>query len=109
MLFQNNKKRLIITLVILIITYIFLIYFLEFIVRSKQTLCLFKLIFHKDCPGCGMTRAFYNFLLFNFKKGIEFNKKIIIVYPLIWGLYSNYVYKKIKIKESNYNGNKKNK
>ncbi len=56
-----------------------------------------------------MTRAFYNFLIFNFKEGIKYNNKIIIVYPLIWGIYINYIYKNKYLFKGEKYGNKKNK
>ena len=109
-MFQNNKKqKLITTSILVVINFIFLICFLGILIKGKHAICLFKLIFHVECPGCGMTRAFYNFLIFNFKEGIKYNNKIIIVYPLIWGIYINYIYKNKYLFKGEKYGNKKNK
>lgn len=115
MLVNNKRNRVILTILVIIITYLFLLFFLEKIISTGEStgksICIFKIIFHKDCPGCGMTRAFYNMLQFNFVKAVNFNAKIIIVYPLIWVLYTNYVYKKINLifKGDVKNGRKRNK
>lgn len=112
---NNKRNRVILTILIIISTYLFLLVFLKNVISAGEStgksICIFKMIFHKDCPGCGMTRAFYNMLQFNFIKAVNFNIKIIIVYPLIWVLYINYVYKKINLifKGDVKNGRKGNK
>lgn len=94
----NNKKKVILfTILIVIVTYLFLLVFLKVLAYDGPTLCIFKLIFNKECPGCGMTRAFYHMLKLDIDKAISFNYRIIIVYPLIWGIYINYIYKKINL------------
>ena len=41
--------------------------------------CLHQIWFSKPCPGCGMTRAFYYSIHFNFEKAIKLNPSIIIL------------------------------
>lgn len=112
---NNKRNRVILTILVIISTYLFLLVFLKLVINTgtntNSSICIFKIIFHKDCPGCGLTRAFYNMMKLNFNKAINFNVKIIIVYPLVWALYINYVYKKINLifKGDVKNGRKRNK
>lgn len=46
-------------------------------------LCIYKAIFHKSCPGCGMTRAFAACLKGNIQQAIAYNRMIVIVFPLM--------------------------
>lgn len=53
-----------------------IIYFLPFNVLFNNddfTLCLHKRILGFECPGCGMTRAVYMFLHFNFNEAMKLN------------------------------------
>lgn len=115
MLVNNKKNRIIFTVLVIILTYLFLLVFLKLVINfGKETdssICLFKILFNKECPGCGLTRAFYNMMILNFKKSISFNYKIIIVYPLIWTIYTKFVYNKISLilKGEVKNGRKENK
>jgi len=57
-------------------------------------LCLYKMITGKECFNCGMTRAFLNVLHLDFVSAFNYNKNVIIVFPLticIY-LYSWYMY-----------------
>ncbi len=44
--------------------------------------CIWKTLFRIDCPGCGLTRAFIDFLHFNFKGAFERNWLIFILLPI---------------------------
>ncbi|MCB5253780.1 MAG: DUF2752 domain-containing protein [Candidatus Cloacimonetes bacterium] len=48
-----------------------------------HNLCIHKAITHKSCPGCGMTRAFASCLQGNIRQAIDYNRLIIIVFPLM--------------------------
>ncbi len=52
--------------------------------------CPFKLFFGIDCPGCGMTRAFLNFLKGNFGKALEYHP-LFPVFGIIT-VYEIYIY-----------------
>ena len=39
--------------------------------------CPFKLLFHIDCPGCGLTRAFISFFTGNIKEAFHYNYSFI--------------------------------
>lgn len=43
--------------------------------------CLWKTIFHIECPGCGLTRAFIDILKCNFIDAFNENPLIFIIAP----------------------------
>lgn len=53
--------------------------------------CLWKSIFHVECPGCGLTRSFIELLHCNFLGAYKYNPLIFIVLPA--ALY--YIYNSI--------------
>jgi hypothetical protein len=48
--------------------------------------CISQLIFHKECPGCGLTRGTMCMLQGEFEKAASFNRGVFVVIPLIVGL-----------------------
>ena len=56
------------------------------------SLCLSKLLFHQECPACGMTRACQHLIHFQFEEAFSYNMMSFIVLPLLgvvwiqWGL-----------------------
>ena len=65
-----------------------------------NNICLFKLITGKECWNCGMTRAFLSIMHLDFANALNYNKKVIIVFPLtiILYIYSwyKYIVKKVR-------------
>jgi len=53
------------------------------IVDHAKSVCLFKLLTGKECPGCGMTRAFFHLLHLDFTVALQQNRLCIIVVPLL--------------------------
>jgi hypothetical protein len=51
--------------------------------NQQHTICLFKNIFGRECPGCGITRAVLSVLHFDFENAYHYNKLVIIVFPLL--------------------------
>jgi hypothetical protein len=51
--------------------------------NGKHTICLFKNIFDRDCYGCGITRAILSILHFDLINAINYNKLVVIVFPLL--------------------------
>ncbi len=47
------------------------------------TSCVHARIFGVKCPGCGFTRATYNFLHLNFKQAISLNPTVIFLFPIV--------------------------
>ncbi len=60
-----------------------------------ENICLIKAITGKECWNCGMTRAFLSILHCDFYLAYEFNKKVIIVFPMTIGIYLYSCYKYI--------------
>ena len=66
-------------------------------------ICLIKNITGKECPNCGMTRAFLSVLHFDFKNAYQYNRNVIIVFPLTFFIYLYSWYKYINLKGENKN------
>lgn len=90
MLSQTVKNRII---KILIFNIILIIVLLNIPIDNLE-LCLYKQITGNPCWNCGMTRAFLSILHFEFEKAINYNWRVVIVFPLtiIIYLYSVYEY-----------------
>lgn len=43
--------------------------------------CLWKSLFHIECPGCGLTRASIELIQLNFVKAYKFNPLIFLILP----------------------------
>ncbi len=50
---------------------------------SAPTLCLWKLAFDVECPGCGMGRALSCWLHLDFARAWAYNRLIVVVGPLL--------------------------
>ncbi|MDR1725377.1 MAG: DUF2752 domain-containing protein [Bacteroidales bacterium] len=72
---------------ILFFTFLLLPFFLWLIpvewLNEQHSLCLFRNIFGIKCFGCGITRAVLSVLHFDFKTAFDYNKLIVIVFPLL--------------------------
>lgn len=51
--------------------------------EARRPLCLFRMLFHRPCPGCGMTRAVSCVAHGQFKKAFQYNKLVVIVLPIL--------------------------
>ncbi len=51
--------------------------------ERQRSLCLFKNLTGRPCPGCGMTRAISAAAHGNFKQAWRYNKLALIVLPLL--------------------------
>lgn len=60
---------------------------LEWITRGGPTICLFKNLFGTECYGCGMTRALFSLLHFDFPAAWAYNRLVVIVAPILAYLY----------------------
>jgi len=49
--------------------------------------CLFTLIFHHHCLGCGMTRAFDFLYTGHFRQALAMNRLVPIVFLLLWWIF----------------------
>lgn len=46
-----------------------------------RSFCVFYNLFDVKCPGCGMTRAFYNAFHGDFLRAVEYNWFVILLFP----------------------------
>lgn len=46
-------------------------------------LCVFKTVTGRECPGCGLTRAFFHLLHGEWEAAIGFNWRCLIVFPIL--------------------------
>ena len=51
--------------------------------ERSPTVCVFRRITGKPCPGCGMTRAVSSVMHGRFREGYRYNKRVVIVAPLL--------------------------
>lgn len=98
MLEKSNKKwlgkfyfYLFLPLLAYILAYILIKY-------NGTSICLWKNIFHTDCWGCGITRAFFAFCHLDFKSALDYNAKIFIIIPLFIYVWLSELYKIYKNK-----------
>ena len=74
-------------------------------IETNHSLCIFKNITGRECYNCGMTRAFLSVLHLDFKQTMEYNWRVIIVFPYTFVLYI-YVWMKYIILGGKRNGRK---
>ena len=91
MLFQTVKNRII---KVLIFNIILIIVLLNIPIDNLE-LCLFKQIIGDSCWNCGMTRAFLSILHLEIEDAINYNWKVVIVFPLTICIYLYSLYKYI--------------
>lgn len=60
-----------------------LIYALWFRITNIGIPCVFRLLTHLQCPGCGITRACVSILRLDFKSALEYNPLSLTVVPLL--------------------------
>jgi hypothetical protein len=51
--------------------------------NEQHSVCVFKNIFGHDCYGCGMMRAIISAIQCDFHAAYDYNKAVIIVFPLL--------------------------
>lgn len=78
-----NAKQIIKLIIILALP--LLAYILAYILikYNDSPICIWKNIFHRDCWGCGLTRAFESFCRLDFKQAMTYNNKIFIIVPIL--------------------------
>lgn len=52
-------------------------------IKHQHTICLYKNITGHNCYGCGMTRAVLSALHFQYENAFNYNKLVIVVFPLL--------------------------
>ena len=62
------------------------------LIELQIPVCLFKNIFGVNCWGCGLTRAAVSVIQLDFKGAVEYNWRILIVFPLFCGIWVHCLY-----------------
>jgi hypothetical protein len=57
-------------------------------------ICLYRIIFNKKCIGCGTTRAVWSVLHLELNEAMQYNKLILISFPLLVGCTFSWIIKK---------------
>ncbi|MDR0720377.1 MAG: DUF2752 domain-containing protein [Treponema sp.] len=60
---------------------------------EKFPICIYRILFKQNCFGCGTTRAIWSILHLKIKDAIEYNKLIIISFPLLVGCTISWINK----------------
>lgn len=94
---DSKKVRALIIIFVLIIIPIALRQITLTQLENAPTLCIYKNITGRDCWGCGTSRAIVSILNFEFKQAYEFNKGILVVFPLLVYLWFKRLIINIKV------------
>ncbi len=98
---EMNKHKL--NIIIISLLPVFFYFFVKWLVTNNpHSICLFKFITGHECWGCGMTRAFNALFGMQFSKAYEYNPRIIIVAPLMVGIWLQTLIKAIKTPKKQY-------
>ena len=54
---------------------------------NGRTVCLSVILFNKTCYGCAITRAVHHLIHLEFSEAYNFNKLVVLVFPLVSNLY----------------------
>lgn len=76
-----NSKKIYRIFMFISINILLLILLYNLPIETNHSLCIFKNITGKECWGCGLTRAFLSILHLDFKQAMEYNWRVIIVFP----------------------------
>ena len=83
---QSKHNKIFICIIFNLILF-FILFNIPVNFKILNNICLFKFITGKECWNCGMTRAFLSILHLNFVDALNYNSKVIIVFPLTIVLY----------------------
>jgi hypothetical protein len=80
----NNKNKILKLIFVLIVLFAFYNIPTKYL-GDTYPICLYRIVLHKNCWGCGTTRAIWSILHFNFNQAFEYNPRIVIIFPLLAG------------------------
>jgi len=63
---------------------------------TGESLCMSKLLLHRECFGCGITRAIQHAIHFDFTRAWHFNKLVVLVLPVLLFLWLIEIKKSLK-------------
>jgi hypothetical protein len=93
----KNKDRIFKFLLVLILLLIFYNIPKKYL-GDTYPICLYRIIFHQNCWGCGTTRAIWSIIHFNINQALEYNRLIIVTFPLLTGCIISWIVKTKKSK-----------
>lgn len=64
---------------------------------KAPSLCIYKNITGKDCWGCGTTRAIVSLFQLDFSLAYQYNKRIVIIFPLLLYLWIKYFIRYLRV------------
>lgn len=82
--FADNSSRLILLSVLLFI------WSIDYKTQGDFTLCLFKNITGRDCPGCGVLRGISAVLHLDFERAYALNHMNLVIIPLLAYLFGRF-------------------
>jgi len=72
---------------------------------ENKSFCLYTNLFGFHCPGCGMTRAIFSIMHFQFNNAIRYNRLVILVFPILIYYWMQYFIKILfTLKEEIFHG-----
>lgn len=60
---------------------------------ERFPLCVFRLLFDRECPGCGTTRGFWCVLHGRFDEAYAYNRRVFVTFPLVVISLSEWVFR----------------
>jgi hypothetical protein len=63
--------------------------------EARRSFCLIRNLFGVPCPGCGMTRAISCVFHGHFRRAFDYNRLVVIVFPLLCYVWLKAVGKKL--------------
>ena len=63
---------------------------------TGESLCMSKLLLHRECLGCGITRAIQHAIHFDFTRAWHYNKLVVLVLPVLLFLWLSEIKKSLK-------------
>lgn len=65
-----------------------------------KSLCLSVVLFHTECPACGLTRACMHLIHFEFWEAFQYNMMCFISFPVLAAFWAFMFYKEVKLFKS---------
>lgn len=86
----NHKSKLFLV-VLANLLLLFILWLIPVKSLDSFSLCVFYNLTGKPCWNCGMTRAFLSIMHFRLEDAINYNPRVVIVFPLIVYLYARFL------------------
>jgi len=94
----KNKNRIAKSILVLILLLIFYNIPKQYL-GDTYPLCLYKIVSGHECFGCGTTRAVWSILHLNIKAALEYNKLIVLIFPLLAGCTISWIFSGKQLKK----------